>query len=547
MIFGRLPIDEAEGAILAHAVDSNPGKKLRKGHILTADDISGLKANSVETVLAAKLETNDIDENQAAGDIAAPLAGQNVKVNPAFTGRANIVSKNMGIARINTDLINKVNHLHESITIATVNDYDVVEEDTLLATIKIIPFAVDKKDLANTLEVIAEASEPIVSVSEFQKLKVGVVSTLLAGTKEKVVKKSEQILQNRLQLYHNDIDVRMETDHHEVPLSDSFTKLLAEGCELILVFGASAITDRGDVVPMAIRMAGGEVDHFGMPVDPGNLLLLGHKDSVPIVGLPGCTRSPKLNGFDWVLQRLLAKLTVTPSDIMDMGTGGLLKEISSRPQPRTKSSKSKKNQNGKSIAILILAAGQSRRMGPENKLLAEIEGKPMFSLVAEQALKSNAIDVFAITGHEQEQVEEVATKFGIKTFHNPDYKTGLSSSLKTGFRELADTYEGLVICLADMPFITATLFNEMIEAFDAEEGRAIIVPAFNGKRGNPVLIGSQFKPDILAVTGDIGAKSVIADNEHVVFTIDVHNDSIFKDIDTPEALSLIQAAKDAEE
>ncbi len=544
MIFGRLPIDDAEGAILAHAVDAGSGAKLRKGHVLTTRDISRLKSSSVETVLAARLEETDIDENNAAAAIASPLVGQNVKANAAFTGRANLVSESQGVVRINTDFINRINHLHESITVATVNDYDVVQTDTLLATIKIIPFAVDIKTLEDTLQIIADAPEPLVKVTPFKKKKVGVVSTLLAGTKASIVKKSEQILQDRLMQYDNDIDIRLETDHHETPLSEAFAELMADGCELILIFGASAITDRNDVVPLAIRMAGGDVDHFGMPVDPGNLLLLGHKDNVQIVGLPGCTRSPKLNGFDWVLQRLLADLSVTPSDIMDMGTGGLLKEISSRPQPRTKTPDAKMGKSGKSIAVLILAAGQSRRMGSENKLLARIENKPMFNLVAEQALKSKATAVYAVTGHEQAMVEEIASDLGIKTFHNPDYKTGLSSSLKTGFRELSDSFEGILICLADMPFVTASLFDEMIDAFDTEEGRAIIVPAFKGKRGNPVLIGSQFKADILNVTGDIGAKSVIADNEHVVFTIDVDNDSIFKDIDTPEALSLIQAAKD---
>lgn len=548
MIFGRLPVDEAEGAILAHAVDADPGAKLRKGHVLTAADIARLKQNSVETVLAARLEASDIDENQAAAAIAAPLVGSCVKANTAFTGRANLVSEAEGVVRINADLINKVNHLHESITVATVNDYDVARADTLLATIKIIPFAVDQEDLAETLRTIADAPKPVVSVTPFQKRKVGVISTLLAGTKASVVKKSEQILRDRLQLYHNDIDIRLETDHHEASLTEALTKLMTEGCDVILIFGASAITDRNDVVPLAIRLAGGEVDHFGMPVDPGNLLLLGHKEDVEIVGLPGCTRSPKLNGFDWVLQRLLAKLPVTSSDIMDMGSGGLLKEISSRPQPRTKSStKSEKTPAGKSVALLILAAGQSRRMGANNKLLARIDDKPMFSLVAEQATQSKGAAVYAVTGHERKLVDDIAETFGIQTFHNPDYKTGLSSSLKKGFSELADSYDGILICLADMPFVTAALFDQMIDAFDTEEGRAIIVPTFRGKRGNPVLISSQFKTDILSVTGDIGAKSVIADNEHVVFTIDVENDSIFKDIDTPEALSRIQATKDGQE
>jgi molybdenum cofactor cytidylyltransferase len=104
--------------------------------------------------------------------------------------------------------------------------------------------------------------------------------------------------------------------------------------ELIVVFGASAIADRRDVIPSAIEAAGGQVEHFGMPVDPGNLLLMGSVAGKPVIGAPGCARSPKENGFDWVLHRILADVPVTRADITALGVGGLLMEIVTRPQPR---------------------------------------------------------------------------------------------------------------------------------------------------------------------------------------------------------------------
>ena len=108
--------------------------------------------------------------------------------------------------------------------------------------------------------------------------------------------------------------------------------------DMVIIFGASAITDRRDVVPVGLERAGGVVEHLGMPVDPGNLLLLGHVDAggrtIPVIGAPGCARSPKENGFDFVLRRLLAGLPVTGADLKRMGVGGLLSEIVSRPQLR---------------------------------------------------------------------------------------------------------------------------------------------------------------------------------------------------------------------
>ncbi|USG59718.1 molybdopterin-binding/glycosyltransferase family 2 protein [Sneathiella marina] len=541
MIFGRLPIDEAEGAILAHAVDTGDGKLLRKGHIVSAADIAGLKANNIANVLAARLEPGDMAENDAAKAIGDALTGAHITVKPPFTGRANLFSSDHGVVRLNEDLLHKINHVDESLTIATMANHDMVSPEQMLATIKIIPFAAEKRNVDKILDIIAQSAEPLIDIAPFQQRKIGVISTKLPQTRASVISKSEKILEDRLISCQNRIQERLTLDHHETELAGGITHLMNSGCDMVLIFGASAITDRKDVVPTAILETGGVIDHFGMPVDPGNLLLLGHNGPVDIIGLPGCTRSPKLNGFDWVLQRRLARIDVTASDIMAMGSGGLLKEISSRPQPRNIAPSLLEN---KSVAILILAAGQSRRMGRDNKLLAEIDGKPMFRHVAEQALNSTASGVFAVTGHERDKIEKVIEDLDIKTFHNPDFAEGLSSSLKTGFRALSKQYDGILVCLGDMPFVKAELFNQLINAFDVEEGRSIIVPTYQGKRGNPVLIASLFAADVTRVTGDIGAKSLIAENEHVVFNLDINAKSIFTDIDTPEALVNLQQRKD---
>ena len=540
MIFARLPIDDAEGAILAHAVEKAPGKLLRKGHKLTIDDIKLCKINGIETVLAARIEHGDIEEDAAAGSIAAALCGDNVMIKPPFTGRANLYAERRGIARLNRDLLRQINHLHESITVATVAPYELVENGQMIATVKIIPFAAPSDKVAAVEAMATKSDTPLLSIHPFARKSIGIISTILPNTKETVISKSEQVMENRLSKYGNQSNHLRRCIHHEDKLSETIRELDEEGCDLIFIFGASAITDRADVIPAGIMKAGGAVDHFGMPVDPGNLLLLAHLRDKPVIGLPGCTRSPKLNGFDWVLERLLADIPVTGSDIMDMGEGGLLKEIPSRPQPRQKEKKTIRSDHGKSVALLILAAGQSRRMGPENKLLTDFRHKPLLRHVAEQAQQSKAQAVFAVTGHEAAQVKSLLADMNIQTFHNPDYASGLSSSLKTGFRALADQYDGILVCLGDMPFINAALLDKLIDAFDIEEGRAIIVPAYRGKRGNPVLIASELQEEIQAITGDIGAKSLIAENDSLVFTVEVDKETIFTDIDTPEALAALR-------
>ena len=257
-------------------------------------------------------------------------------------------------------------------------------------------------------------------------------------------------------------------------------RCLNAGAELVVVFGASAIADRRDVIPAAVEAVGGKVEHFGMPVDPGNLMLIASADGTPVLGAPGCARSPKENGFDWVLARLLCGLPVSRHDIMGMGVGGLLMEIVTRPQPRAIDAA-----RGRRIAAIVLAAGKSTRMGGPNKLLSDVGGKPMVRIAVEQALASKASPVFVVTGHQHEQVRAVLKDLPVTFVHNPDFAEGLSTSVKAGVAALPEEIDGAIVCLGDMPQVNAALIDRMLGAFDPEKGALIVVPTAEGKRGNP--------------------------------------------------------------
>ncbi|MEH6548224.1 MAG: hypothetical protein V7701_17445, partial [Sneathiella sp.] len=179
MIFGRLPIDEAEGTILAHAVDQGNGKLLRKGHIVSAADIERLKNSNVTNVLAARLEAGDMAENDAAKAIADALMSKYINGKPPFTGRANLFSTDHGIAIVNDALLREINHIDESLTIATIANHDVVLPDQMLATIKIIPFAAEKSKVDEILGIIEHSAEPLINIAPFQQRNIGVISTVL--------------------------------------------------------------------------------------------------------------------------------------------------------------------------------------------------------------------------------------------------------------------------------------------------------------------------------------------------------------------------------
>jgi molybdenum cofactor cytidylyltransferase len=327
--FGAVPVDHALGSMVAHAV-RREGLSLKKGQIVTREHQAALRAANVGEIVVAQLEPGDIGENEAARRLARQLAGNSVRCEGAFTGRVNLFAERAGLAVIDAGAITRVNAISEEITAATLAPFSAVQPGDMVATVNIIPFAVPGAQLELSL---AAAGQGGVSVAPFRPLRVGVVSTLLPGLKTSIVNKTLRILADRLEPAAATIGGEARVAHETGALAGAL-RALAPDSDVMVIFGASAITDRRDVIPAAIEALGGRIEHFGMPVDPGNLLLLGDYLGKPIIGAPGCARSPKENGFDWVLRRILAGVAIGGADIKAMGVGGLLMEIATRPQPR---------------------------------------------------------------------------------------------------------------------------------------------------------------------------------------------------------------------
>ena len=331
MEFGEIPIADAVGAVLAHSVGHAKGV-FKKGRALSASDIDLLAASGISKIFAAKLGNDDIPEDEAAHAIAKKIAGTNVTVRESFTGRANLYANQHGLVMVEGARINAFNRVHESLTLATVSSNSVVDPRQIIATVKIIPFAVQRKILDMALAIMGDG--PLIRVADFRAKRVGLIITNLSGAKSSLMEKSEASMRERVTSLGSEISEVIVCEHSINGVSAAVAQLHRASCSPLLLFGASAIVDRGDVIPAGLVAAGGEIIHLGMPVDPGNLMMLGTLRGVPVIGVPSCARSPKVNGFDFVLQRVLAGMDVTAQDIMDMGAGGLLAEIPSRPLPR---------------------------------------------------------------------------------------------------------------------------------------------------------------------------------------------------------------------
>jgi molybdenum cofactor cytidylyltransferase len=528
MKFGPASPADAIGGVTVHTLRQG-SLVLKKGTTIGPAEVVALTHAGVKEIVVVRLEDGDVSEDVAAASIARAVAGDGINVERAFTGRANLFAGRAGVLVVDRAAVDRINGVDEAITFATLDAFKPVVEGEMVATVKLIPFGVEAKLRDAAVEA---ARGGALRIAPYTIKRVGIISTLLPGLAPKVVDKTLRVTAERLAPAGATIIAERRVPHDETVLKAAIRELLGLGAELVIVFGASAIADRRDVIPAAISGIGGAIEHFGMPVDPGNLLLIGNAGGVPVLGAPGCARSPVENGFDWVLMRLLAGLKVTRAELTGMGVGGLLMEIVTRPQPREGS----RSDGNRHVAAIILAAGRSTRMGGPNKLLAELGGKPLVRTVTEQALASKAEGVIVVTGHQAELVEKALAGLDVKLVRNPDFAQGLASSVKAGVAAVPGDVDGAVICLGDMPMISAPLINHLIEAFAPDRGNLIAVPVNDGRRGNPVLWSRRFFNELMTLDGDIGARHLIAKHSEAVAEVPVEGFGAFLDIDTPQAL-----------
>ena len=325
MKFGPVPLDQAEGGILAHS-EQVAGGRLRKGVVLDATQIAALRAAGYAAVTVAVLDAQDVHENAAAEALATALRATtpDLALSTPFTGRVNLSAERPGVVCLDVAAIHAANAVDPMITVATVAQHHQIRAGGMIATVKIIAYGVPRA----ALERAAEAAQGAVRLAVAQYRTASLIITDVPGGPGD---KGRDAIAARVTGLGMEMVETVLCAHDEAALAAAITS--AKG-EIVLILTASATSDPFDTAPQALRAAGGQVERFGMPVDPGNLLFLGRLGARPVIGLPGSARSPVLHGADWVLARVACGLPCGAAEIAAMGVGGLLKEIPTRPQPR---------------------------------------------------------------------------------------------------------------------------------------------------------------------------------------------------------------------
>jgi molybdenum cofactor cytidylyltransferase len=395
MIFGEFPLAECEGLLLAHSLRLADGI-FKKGRRLTGADFSMLAAAGITQVHGARLESGDLDENAAAGAVAARLCGSGIAARAPHAGRCNLYATQRGLVTVDAAFIDRINVIDEAVTVATLPPLSAVRAGAVVATVKIIPLAVGR-DVIEACQVAA--GQGALQLLPFQARRAALIVTEQPGEPARNFAAAVTSSRRRLEDLGSHLGLVQRCPHRSAAVTAALLEAQAAGCSLIMISGSTVPKDRADTVPAAIVAAGGEIIHFGMPVEPGNMLLLAHLGDVPVIILPGCARSRRNNGLDWVLQRMLAGLPMGRTEIMAMGVGGLIRspaetdedEQATQPEPL-------RVPVGRKVAALVLAAGSSRRMGGANKLLQPVGGIAMLRRVVNAALASRCTSVLVVTG-----------------------------------------------------------------------------------------------------------------------------------------------------
>lgn len=532
MRFGPVPLAEAAGAVLAHSLTAG-GAKFKKGRVLTPADVAALAAAGLEEAVVARLGPEDLSEDAAAEALARALAPDpaalGLAVSAPFTGRVNFFAASPGVLRVDGAGVDRLNAVDPALTLATLPDWARVQARQMVATVKVIPYAVAAAQVERAAASLGSAA---LRVEAFRPGTANLILTRTPGLKESLLAKGAEAVGARLRALGLEMRPPVTVPHETQAVAEAIAA--AEG-GMVLILGGSATSDAADTAPAGLLAAGGRLIRFGMPVDPGNLLFLGEHAGRPVVGLPGCARSPALNGADWVLERLTAGVEVTGADVAAMGVGGLLKEIPVRPQPRAGAAVSEPGGRPR-VAVILLAAGAARRMRGRDKLMEPVgDGRPILRAVAEAARASQAEAVVAVLPPQAEARRAALAGLGVEVVEAADAGEGMAASLRAGLRAVEERADAVVVALADMPEVGSGEIDRLIAAFDPAEGREICrAVSADGEPGHPVLFGRRFFETLAGLTGDRGAREVLREAAEFVTDVPTKGRAAVVDLDTPE-------------
>ena len=486
MQFGEFPVYDALGIELTHPVKCQE-ITLKKGHILTSSDIGKLQYAGIKSVVGVRLSSEDILPETAADILLKTMAGDYLRYTlPDENGYSEIFADIDGVFVFDRERLNRLNDHSENISLMAVQPNLPVYKGQFVANLRLFGPAIQAATLNEAVTKIS-GTGPLLKVAPYAFCKIGFIQTITDKTH--VQPQNPNDLEKRFGAYGFNVVYHDLCEHNSVQVEKAVRDAIDAQAEIVLVESPFPPLHRDDVVPKGFKEAAGDIDRLGWPMDMGLSLVIGHKNDIKLLGY--CAEDADQPAFDILMRFLATKSLPDTSVIPELALNGInLTRLTKRitPQQTENSIHIGSVSDSEKIAVVILAAGSSRRMIGSNKLLESLNGLPMIEHVVRSALSSQADYVAVVTGHDAKFIEKRLEKYDVKIVRNPDYVSGVLGSIRLGLAVLPPDIAGAVVLPADMPAFTEEYIDKLIEAFDFKAKRPpVVMPSFNSVRHNPVL------------------------------------------------------------
>ncbi|MDF2928250.1 molybdopterin-binding protein [Anaerospora sp.] len=327
MAIRQVRVEDAVGMVLGHDMSKivpgeYRGPAFKKGHIIRQEDICHLKNIGKEHIYLIELTEGQVHENDAISRMAKGIAGENVTCTEPAEGKINVKASQAGLLKINREAAFAVNMVEHAV-LSTLHGNQIVESDTLVAGIKVVPLVVDESMVAEVEKICAQYG-PIVSVKPLNKLKIGVIITGNEVYYGRIQDKFAPVFEKKAAHFGGELVGMMYLPDDKEKITAAILAYKEQGAEIIIASGGMSV-DPDDVTPDAIRATGAQVISYGTPVLPGAMFMLAYLDEVAVMGMPACGMYAKTTVLDLLFPRILAGERITKSDIANMGYGGLCK------------------------------------------------------------------------------------------------------------------------------------------------------------------------------------------------------------------------------
>lgn len=540
MKYGEYPVYDALGVELTHPVKCRDAT-LKKGHVLTSQDIGRLKYAGIKTVVGARFSSNDVPPETTADILLKTMVGDYLRYTlPDESGYCEIFADIDGVFVFDPDRLKRLNTHCEDFAVMTVRPYLPVYKGQFVANLRLFSPAVDA-DVLNQAVTKISGTGALFKIAPYAFCKIGYIRTVATGTTPEQI--DDDALEKRFAAYGFSIVHSAMCAHDSESVEKAVRDALDARAEIVLVESPFPPLNRDDTVPKAFKEAAADIDRLGWCVDAGVPLVLGHKGGARLLGF--CADDAEQPALD-VLTRFLATKSLPPIDMLPMfAMNGIsllrmTKKITAEQLENSVSVGAVSD--SEKIAVVILAAGASRRMIGSNKLLEPLDGLPMIERVVRSVLSSKADYVVVVTGHDAMFIERRLEKYDVKIVRNPDYVSGVLGSIRLGLAVLPPDIAGAVILPADMPAFTEEYINRLIDAFDAKAERPpVVVPTFNGVRHNPVLWPRNLFKVAKPVPEDAHWTPALIEHTDYIREIPLKDDLPLTDINTHGDLSNYKA------